>query len=1031
MTLTIVPAGAGAGKTHRIKETLKTWVEAGEVRPDRILAVTFTEAAAGELRERIRASLLDAGMIDQALAVERAYVSTIHGLGLRVLTEHAFAAGASPQPRHLSDAERDLLIRQSLAHCDELGPVMKDPERFGYAASFGTGDTLEDGFRAKVLSTIDLLRGLGDSGTDPALIETACARVTEVYGATEADGAPLETALRDAAQAMLAMFPEGTTGTSDAAVKAFRDDLANLRAAAETNRLSRDWKLWGKLRALRQSKRGSPTPEGYDAHAEAVILAAERIVDHPGPHADAVLQLRCLIGGAQAIMASYAARKRALGVIDFADMIVEAERLLRTNEQVLDAVLAEVDCVIVDEFQDTNPVQFALLWRLASRAKRTLLVGDVKQSIMGFQGADPRLTQALVDAFPDNVDPLPKNWRSDPRIMGVVNHIGAGLFPHYTRLEPTRNETGQPFLEAIRIPDGRGSRTKPTPDHHIAARIRAILNDGDLITDRHDGTLRPARPSDIAVLVGRHSVAAKYAETLTAYGIPVRISGNGWAASRAIAAARHALALVADPADTHAALCLLTLGPSAADLQQALTNLTDGNLLDHPDLQPLLALAPLARTAPMAALVPQVLAASGLSEWADHLPDAAQSHADLLRLEHEAAEFDAAHPDMKAAAGFHGYSPKVFLGWLAAQSAKDFDRHPDPSSGSALGVEIVTWHASKGREWPITVVAELDRKIGEWPGTTVAEFADFSDLSRVLDTALILHTPKLDVPERLDRFLQARHAAAEAGMRNLLYVALTRARDRLILEWPDFAFKKEDPFAAGLLVAETGMEIGASLTIGGESFPLGSTATAVGEPEAPTAPVRFGTLGAATPPQTEWRQRPSQLGHTQPMPGAPAVLALGTAHLGDETFAAATEKGTAWHLAFRTLAMRPDLADRLNAATSLDAATLAAIAAQAQGLRDWLTREGFPELHAELPIQIDNPDGSQLNGVIDLLAIGPRGIVIVDHKTGGGGFAGYWPQLAAYADAASRALNLSVVKVAIHWMNNGTIEVLEMETANV
>ena len=116
MSLTIVPAGAGAGKTHSIKETLTKWVEAGDVRPDRILAVTFTEAAAGELRERIRASLLDKGMIDAALAVERAYVSTIHGLGLRVLTEHAFAAGASPQPRHLSDAERDLLIQIGRAH---------------------------------------------------------------------------------------------------------------------------------------------------------------------------------------------------------------------------------------------------------------------------------------------------------------------------------------------------------------------------------------------------------------------------------------------------------------------------------------------------------------------------------------------------------------------------------------------------------------------------------------------------------------------------------------------------------------------------------------------------------------------------------------------------------------------------------------------------------------------------------------------------------------------------------------------------
>ena len=83
MTLTIVPAGAGAGKTYRIQTQLTEWVKDKVVRPDRILAVTFTEAAAAELSGRIRQSLLAAGMVEDAMAVERAYVSTIHSLGLR------------------------------------------------------------------------------------------------------------------------------------------------------------------------------------------------------------------------------------------------------------------------------------------------------------------------------------------------------------------------------------------------------------------------------------------------------------------------------------------------------------------------------------------------------------------------------------------------------------------------------------------------------------------------------------------------------------------------------------------------------------------------------------------------------------------------------------------------------------------------------------------------------------------------------------------------------------------------------------
>jgi ATP-dependent helicase/nuclease subunit A len=87
--------------------------------------------------------------------------------------------------------------------------------------------------------------------------------------------------------------------------------------------------------------------------------------------ADAKLHFRCLITCAQEVMEAYETRKKALGLIDYADMIAGAERLLRTDPTVRQAVLNEIDCVIIDEFQDTNPVQFALLWQLGARAPRT------------------------------------------------------------------------------------------------------------------------------------------------------------------------------------------------------------------------------------------------------------------------------------------------------------------------------------------------------------------------------------------------------------------------------------------------------------------------------------------------------------------------------------------------------------------------------------------------------------------------------------------------------------------------------------
>ena len=122
-SLTIVPAGAGSGKTYTIQQWLGEWVKQGKVRPERIVAVTFTEAAAAELRERIRTKLLDDGQLEAALRLDQAYISTIHGFGLRVLREFAFESGTSPEPRLLNEDEKNALIREALKHTEAVNEI--------------------------------------------------------------------------------------------------------------------------------------------------------------------------------------------------------------------------------------------------------------------------------------------------------------------------------------------------------------------------------------------------------------------------------------------------------------------------------------------------------------------------------------------------------------------------------------------------------------------------------------------------------------------------------------------------------------------------------------------------------------------------------------------------------------------------------------------------------------------------------------------------------------------------------------------
>lgn len=1044
--LVIVPAGAGAGKTHRIKTQLSDWVKRKIVRPERILAVTFTEAAAGELRERIRAGLLVDGLVAEAMAVERAYVSTIHGLGLRLLTEHALAAGASLQPRHLGDAERELLIRQALAHAKSLDPIKAEPERFGYQPNWQKGETVEDSLRGRVLSMIDQLRGLGDKGRDPGLIAPALARLDAIYGKVLADPAAARDALATAVAAMLTAFPDG--GMAGVTAKGPRETLENnlalfRRVERDPAMLDRDWRLWQSLRTLFTSNRNSKTPEGYDDLALAIMQVAEVLPSHPGPLADAKLHFRCLIACAQEVMEAYETRKKALGLIDYADMIAGAERLLRTDPAVRQAVLDEIDCVIIDEFQDTNPVQFALLWQLGARAPRTLLVGDVKQSIMGFQGADPRLSQALAAANPHATQPLDRNWRSTPAVMDFVNAMGTGLFgAGYDPLAPTRDPVSAPAFEVLNIDKGRGVRKYSKPQEHVAERIAQILQAGETITDRHSKTPRGVRPSDVALLVCRHATAARYAEELRARGVPVRIAEDGWATSPVVQAARAALSYAANPADTNAALVLRTLGPDPLSLQAAMQAQIQGRLADDPVLMQLAALSDRLTRLPISKAVDLVINASGLRIWADRQPDPEQARADLLRLEAEASDFESAHRDLKAAAGFHGESAKVFLGWLDARaSERDFDRRPDPAANSAEAVEIVTWHASKGREWPITVVAEFDHGIEDWPGSTATRFNaldKIDDMDAVLASAALIHTPGFAAPEAEWRFIEDRRADFEANAKNLLYVALTRARDRLVLEWPGFLKERdgEAPEAKCLFHVFTDAcmpQIGGDkLRIGGiecpaiiRQLPEHAGFTAYSEAEITYTP----RLGSATPlpavDLTPWRLQPSQAMTGLSAPESQGIK-LGTPWSRTVSDAA---RGTAIHLALRTCLTRPDLTEALPKATGLDDTTLELVAERAASLKAWLAADGYTDLLCEIPLLGRTKEGAEIPGMIDLLASGPKGCLLIDHKTGGAGegFGLYWPQLSAYADLVRDVFpTYELNGVAVFWVDHGRLDFLNL-----
>ena len=311
-------------------------------------------------------------------------------------------------------------------------------------------------------------------------------------------------------------------------------------------------------------------------------------------------------------------------------------------------------------------------------------------------------------------------------------------------------------------------------------------------------------------------------------------------------------------------------------------------------------------------------------------------------------------------------------------------------------------------------------------------------MEAVLASAALIHTPGFAAPETERRFIEDRRADFEANAKNLLYVALTRARDRLVLEWPGFIKERDEdaPEAKCLFHVFTDacapQVSSGKLRIGAVDCPslitqmpehAGFTEYLAG---AITDMPRLGsatTLPAVT--LTPWRLQPSQSTTAHPAPDSQSVT-LGAAW--PRTVSDAT-RGTALHLALRTCLTRPDLISALPMATGLDEATLGLVVEQAAALKAWLSTQGFTRLQCEIPVQGHTPEGAELPGVIDLLAFGPHGCMLIDHKTGGAGagFGPYWPQLSSYAALVAKLFpQHPLYGVAVYWIDHGRLELAHM-----
>ena len=1049
--LTLIKAGAGAGKTFTIEKTLTKWIEDQQVRADHILAVTFTKAAANEMRNRIRVALLQKRLIEDARKLQKSTISTIHAFGLEILERFAYEEGLSPAPRQLTDQEQKLLIREALHQVQAIQPLMDNLEHYGYSGKPVGGEFLDstEQLTKTILDVAGKLRSLGkdfDTTTVEAavMLRQAWDLVETRYGNVHPNGAALTNSLWSAIEAVRAEYPVHALLDAAWASNAETRKMAKVIYTATRERLESDWSIWVDMQPIASAPKIFPKkkPPHEHAHlAEAVWNAAEKLCVHPGPLRDALQHIQSLIDGALDALRIYQENKQSAGLVDYGDMVHLANNLLENSEW-LDEIANEYDCLIIDEFQDTSPLQFALLRRFQQKGLPTFIVGDLKQSIMGFQGSDRRLFKTLMSENAENtevVSELGSNWRSTPALMGFINNVGTRLYgSEYRELNSEAGyQSDLPAVEVLNF-SKKDWLEKPanSPKYALtkegnaalASHLEQLLGSGQQITDRHTKEKRAIRAGDIAILARKHGRLKKIAEAFHNTGIEVQIKQPGFLECDAVQWMLSVLQALNNGRDHYAWLNLLTSPLVGGQSSEKLKGLLQGYIVDGKfnDLlvQKLEPLRKTLRAKPIKAQLLIIIEEVGLLESFKKEPMGRQQRANLIKLIGLAEAFEQQQPETLTALGIVGKNSATFQVWLS-QSKEPIDEQPGVDAQADDAIMLATWHASKGLEWPVVMVLDAENvETTRYPNITMA-YAD-GDIDTMLQESYLQILPPFNAKhtkECMGELLE--HEEAETR-KNLYYVALTRAREQIILPcWDGYkdgsmltyimpelealapqnassAFSKKD-------VVPEDAELDEEVT----------TDTVTRTVLQVTSQSQKEKLKHTFSPSLEKELREVAVPETETTTFSPA--------LNLEMFKAvpANELGVWVHRLYQVYLLQPELLDRalsMQPVCVTDDAQKRDITVHLEGFKQHVDAlvGGVRQWRCELQVTGLKPNGQVISGEIDLLIEGKADWWLIDHKTDTHASAtNHIDQLLTYRQMCS---GLKVGNLAINWARVGQIE---------
>lgn len=1048
----VISASAGSGKTHRLVDELAQAITSTErpARPEAVIATTFTVKAAAELRERVRARLLEKGLVAEAQQMAMARIGTVHSVCSALITEFAFELGLPPETRTLEDeAARDAFER-SLASL--VGPA-RDEDRdvpagnTAAAALFGLEERMPGlDWLKRVRDLVEQARANRTDGAGLRACESRSADSLLAYlPAAARDGAALEQALRVALEGFVGNTALDSTKTTAETVDLCGRALVSLRSGKPL-----PWPDWSRLAAAKTAVKSLALYDGVRAAAGAF----ER---HPQLAADLRLAIASVFELAAQALEMYQNYKLEWGLIDFADQERLALELLQ-RPHVREILAEQLDLVLVDEFQDTSPLQLEVFLALAQIAPRSVWVGDLKQAIYGFRGTDPGLMDATVAAIEIRegaaaLETLGYSWRSRAELVRLTSDVFApafeaqGIPPARVRLEPAPSTADPDGLgSAVEVWRLTAGRSKDEEAAALATAVAQMLSDDavqvrDLVTDH----ARCPRPVDIAVLCRTNGDARRVAAALEGLGLPAVLGRPGLIATLEARVVLAALRLWVDSRDALAAAELGRLVSLPHDPNEWLGHVLAAEGRPFQDLAEVMRIASARKAQQAAGLLSAfdaALEAIDARELCLRWGSETQRLANLDRLRSLAVSYADLCEAERATATIAGLVAHV-------ESLAEEGGDEQATPGGQEAVTVSTLHGAKGLEWPITVLYGLgaNREPNAF-GVHVASDRESFSFEDPLGGRWIRYWPDPFQPKPFGPGMPSSykgsttlHSAVRGGAEHraeakraasenlrLLYVGWTRARDVLVLASKD---GKLLDGALGMLTGPDGAPLLAEPDANGAAAWAGKKLSV-----RVRATAASGVVPVAIEPGMGYVARgPREFAAAKVSPSS--LSGVGT--LGElesvgvacsvSVGADAALLGSACHAFFaaddeeRTEAGRVELATRLlESFGTLGAMRAEFLALAGHALRSWVERR-WPgaRWRREWPVQRRLSNGGEMHGFADLVLETPEGLVLIDHKflagtreAALGSAASYGAQLAAYAEALERATGRVVIGC---WLN--------------